>query len=94
MIFKDYTEGFEDDGTQSQPILPAVTELNNAMLCDDMPVLGAVQLGPTGRSVSRSYAAALDKLIAKGILLLLKYRHESLNQGGVSNRCNCWRRSE
>ena len=31
-----------------------------------MPALGPVQLGPTGRSVARSYSAALSKLVPKG----------------------------
>lgn len=46
--------------------LPTVTELNQAILCDDMPSLSSVQLGPTGRSVSRSYGATLSKLVPKG----------------------------
>ena len=43
-----------------------MTELNQAVLCDDMPALAAVQLGPTGKAVSRSYAATLSKFTPKG----------------------------
>lgn len=51
------------------PLLPNSVQLNEAMLCDDMPALSGVQLGPTGKSVSRSYAATLSKLCPAG-----KYR--------------------
>ncbi|KAG8690747.1 hypothetical protein FRC11_009364 [Ceratobasidium sp. 423] len=47
-------------------ILPLATELNQAILCDDMPALSTIQLGPTGRSVARSYAATISKLKARG----------------------------
>ena len=36
------------------------------MLCDDMPALSGIQLGPTGKSVSRSYGATLSKLCPAG----------------------------
>ncbi|CAE6473609.1 unnamed protein product [Rhizoctonia solani] len=52
----------EDD----RVILPLATELNQAILCDDMPVLSTLQLGPTGRSVARSYAPTISKLKAAG----------------------------
>ncbi|KAG6908104.1 hypothetical protein DXG01_006142 [Tephrocybe rancida] len=61
--FADYSEGFDSDGNQTAPILPTVTELNQAILCDDMPTLSPVQLGPTGKSVARSYDAAISKLV-------------------------------
>ncbi|KAG6847697.1 hypothetical protein H0H93_006492, partial [Arthromyces matolae] len=64
--FADYSEGFDQDGNPTAPILPTVTELNQAILCDDMPALAPVQLGPTGRSVSRSYDAAISKLVPAG----------------------------
>lgn len=61
-------EGFDEKtGKQTTIVLPTVTELNQAILCDDMPALSTVQLGPTGRSVSRSYAATLSKLVPNGI---------------------------
>ncbi|PWN43894.1 hypothetical protein IE81DRAFT_51560 [Ceraceosorus guamensis] len=44
-------------------VLPQRTELNNAILCDDMPTLANISMGPTGRSVARSYAAAISKLV-------------------------------
>ncbi|KAK7047177.1 hypothetical protein VNI00_006843 [Paramarasmius palmivorus] len=47
-------------------LLPTRIELAQARLCDDMPALGPVQLGPTGRSVARSYATAISKLIPAG----------------------------
>ncbi|GLB44716.1 hypothetical protein LshimejAT787_1800530 [Lyophyllum shimeji] len=62
----DYDKGFDADGNQTTAILPTVTQLNQAILCDDMPVLAPVQLGPTGKSVARSYDAALSKLIPAG----------------------------
>lgn len=63
-------EGFDEkNGKQTTMILPTVTELNQAILCDDMPALSPVQLGPTGRSVSRSYAATLGKLVPSGMSL-------------------------
>jgi hypothetical protein len=64
--FEDYSEGFDSNGKRTAPILPMVTELNQAILCDDMPVLSPVQLGPTGKSVARSYDAAISKLIPAG----------------------------
>jgi hypothetical protein len=64
---QDYMHGFDDNGNMTAPILPLQTELNNAVLCDDMPALAGIQLGPTGRSVSRSYAATLSKLIPVGM---------------------------
>lgn len=60
-------EGFDEKtGELTTMTLPTVTELNQAILCDDMPALAPVQLGPTGRSVSRSYAATLGKLVPSG----------------------------
>lgn len=64
--YADYSEGFDDDGNSTVPVLPSVTELNQAILCDDMPALAPVQLGPTGKSVARSYDAAISKLIPAG----------------------------
>jgi hypothetical protein len=43
-------------------------ELNQAILCDDMPALSGLQIGPTGKSVARSYANALGKLVPSGKL--------------------------
>lgn len=60
---QDYAGGFDEDGEANTPILPIATELNQARLCDDMPALAPVQIGPTGRSVSRSYGATLSKLV-------------------------------
>ncbi|KAB5588664.1 hypothetical protein CTheo_7891 [Ceratobasidium theobromae] len=47
-------------------LLPTKIELNNAILCDDMPTLSTIQMGPTGRSVARSYASAISKLVSAG----------------------------
>lgn len=66
-IHQDFTAGFDTAGKQITTVLPNVTELNQAVLCDEMPALSAVQLGPTGRSVSRSYAAVLSKLVPAGL---------------------------
>ncbi|KAH6903984.1 hypothetical protein BKA70DRAFT_583764 [Coprinopsis sp. MPI-PUGE-AT-0042] len=45
-------------------ILPTKTELNQAILCGEMPTLSApIQMGPTasGRSVARSYSASSEE---------------------------------
>lgn len=59
-------EGFDKDGKLETITLPTITELNQAILCDEMPALAPVQLGPSGRSVSRSYQAVLSKLVPSG----------------------------
>ncbi|KAG6809679.1 hypothetical protein H0H92_015193 [Tricholoma furcatifolium] len=64
--FAEFSEGFDGEGNLTTPILPTSVELAQAILCDDMPVLGPVQLGPTGRSVARSYDAAISKLVPSG----------------------------
>ncbi|KAG6910165.1 hypothetical protein DXG01_012614 [Tephrocybe rancida] len=64
--FADFTEGFDSDGHLTTPVLPTSVELAQAMLCDDMPVFGPVQLGPTGRSVAGSYDMAISKLVPTG----------------------------
>ncbi|KAG6864170.1 hypothetical protein C0991_011889, partial [Blastosporella zonata] len=64
--FADFTEGFDTEGNLTTPVLPTSVELAQAILCDDMPVLAPVQLGPTGRSVARSYDAAISKLVPNG----------------------------
>ncbi|KAG7088023.1 hypothetical protein E1B28_012060 [Marasmius oreades] len=63
---KEYMGGFDIDGNETTPVLPSKTELAQAMLCDDMPTYSTIQLGPTGRSVARSYGAALSKLVPAG----------------------------
>ncbi|KAG7096294.1 hypothetical protein E1B28_003741 [Marasmius oreades] len=63
---KEYMGGFDIDGNETSPVLPNKTELAQAMLCEDMPTYSTVQLGPTGRSVARSYQAALSKLLPTG----------------------------
>lgn len=68
---QDHMHGFDEHGNMTSPLLPLQTELNNAILCDDMPALAGVQLGPTGRSVARSYASALSKLIPVGKIELM-----------------------
>ncbi|KAF9789309.1 hypothetical protein BJ322DRAFT_530445 [Thelephora terrestris] len=62
----DYTDGFDKDGKMTVPVLPNAVQLAQAILCDDMPALSGVQLGPTGRSVARSYGATLTKLVPAG----------------------------
>ncbi|KIK63174.1 hypothetical protein GYMLUDRAFT_72397 [Collybiopsis luxurians FD-317 M1] len=52
--------------TDRTSLLPTRVELAQARLCDDMPALAGVQLGPTGRSVARSYATAISKFIPAG----------------------------
>jgi len=47
-------------------LLPRKTELATAILCDDLPPLANIAMGPTGRSVARSYAAAISKLVPAG----------------------------
>lgn len=59
--------GFNKETGETETILlPLVTELNQAILCDDCPTLSAIQMGPTGKSVARSYASALQKLAPVG----------------------------
>ncbi|KAJ8088470.1 hypothetical protein PM082_022543 [Marasmius tenuissimus] len=62
----EYAHGFDRNGKPTTPLLPAATELAQARLCDDMPSYGPFQLGPTGRSVARSYGQALSKLVPSG----------------------------
>lgn len=59
-------DGFDENGEPTNILSSTKTELNQAILCDDMPALAPVQLGPTGKSVSRSYAATLSKLVPAG----------------------------
>ena len=66
MLLQDYCKGFDAKGRLTTPLLPREVELAQAILCDDMPALSGVQLGPTGRSVARSYAATLSKLCPAG----------------------------
>jgi len=63
---EDFAKGFDAKGRLTTPILSREVELAQAILCDDMPALSGVQLGPTGRSVARSYAATLSKLCPAG----------------------------
>jgi len=39
-------------------------EISQAILCDDMAAVDQVQLGPTGKSVSRLYLKAISKLVS------------------------------
>ncbi|KAF9647947.1 hypothetical protein BDM02DRAFT_3187569 [Thelephora ganbajun] len=39
---------------------------DDAILCDDMPTLSGIQLGPTGRSIAQSYGATLSRLCPNG----------------------------
>jgi hypothetical protein len=64
--FDDFTTGFDLRGKAITPTTPISVQLAEAILCDDMPALSGVQLGPTGRSVARSYAATLSKLCPAG----------------------------
>ncbi|KAG9118787.1 hypothetical protein FRC07_006524 [Ceratobasidium sp. 392] len=57
-------DDYKTDGNDL--VLPLKTELNQAILCDDMPAMAPIQMGPTGRSVSRSYAATISKLVPAG----------------------------
>lgn len=59
-------EDYKIDLTATDLLLPQKTELANAVLCDDMPPLANIAMGPTGRSVARSYAAAISKLVPAG----------------------------
>ena len=65
-VQQDYTGGFDSKGQPTAPLPPASVQLAEAILCDDMPVLAGVQLGPTGRSVARSYSATLTRLCPAG----------------------------
>lgn len=63
---EDFTTGFDRNGAAESIVLPLKTQLKQAILCDDMPALAPIQLGPTGKSVSHSYDAAISKLIPAG----------------------------
>ncbi|KDQ53226.1 hypothetical protein JAAARDRAFT_72716 [Jaapia argillacea MUCL 33604] len=54
---------YDANGNRSSAITPDGIRLREAILCDDMPALGPVQLSPSGKSVMRSYITALDRLI-------------------------------
>ena len=69
-MLQKFCQGFDVDGQLKGPVLPNSVQLNEAILCDDMPALSGVQLGLTGKSVSRSYAATLCKLCPAGQLCL------------------------
>ncbi|KAG6827938.1 hypothetical protein H0H92_009872 [Tricholoma furcatifolium] len=75
--FDDYSQGFDQDGKMVTTILPTSTELNQAILCDDMPALAPVQLGPTGKSVARSYDAAISKLVPAGTTVGVDVKDEN-----------------
>ena len=64
----DYTIGNSD----SELLLSQKVELNNAILCDDMPPLANISMGPTGKSVSRSYVAAISKLVPSSKLKCIR----------------------
>ena len=65
-VTQDYAGGIDADGKPTSVLRPNSVQLAEAILCDDMPALSTVQLGPTGRSVSRSYGATLSKLCPAG----------------------------
>lgn len=66
VTLQDFTEGFDSKGKPTAPVIPNSVQPAQAILCDDMPALSGIQLGPTGRSVARSYAATLTKLCPAG----------------------------
>ena len=66
LVLQKFCDGFDANGKLTEAVLPNSVQLNEALLCDDMPALSGIQLGPTGRSVSRSYAATLSKLCPSG----------------------------
>ncbi|KAG9126047.1 hypothetical protein FRC07_005112 [Ceratobasidium sp. 392] len=47
-------------------VTPLKVQLNQAILCDDLPPQSTIQSGPTGRSVARSYSNAISKLVPSG----------------------------
>ncbi|KAF9642588.1 hypothetical protein BDM02DRAFT_3235284 [Thelephora ganbajun] len=64
--FKDFTDGWDDEGNAKTVAPPLRVQLNEAILCDDMPTLSGIQLGPTGRSIAQSYGATLSKFCPAG----------------------------
>ncbi|KAF9642626.1 hypothetical protein BDM02DRAFT_3124358 [Thelephora ganbajun] len=64
--FKDFTDGWDDEGNATDVVPPLRVQLNEAILSDDMPTLSGIQLGPTGRSVAQSYSATLSKFCPAG----------------------------
>ncbi|KAF9643338.1 hypothetical protein BDM02DRAFT_3191811 [Thelephora ganbajun] len=65
--FKDFTDGWDDEGNAKTVVPPLSVQLNEVILCDDMPTLSGIQLGPTGRSVAQSYSATLSKFCPAGL---------------------------
>ncbi|KAF9649295.1 hypothetical protein BDM02DRAFT_3186460 [Thelephora ganbajun] len=59
-------DDFVDHNAETRITPASSIQLAEARLCDDMPTLSSIQLGPSGRSVSRSYEAALNQLTAVG----------------------------
>jgi hypothetical protein len=45
---------------------PLSVQLEQTILCDDMPPPAGIQLGPTSKSVARSYAVTLNRLVPAG----------------------------
>ncbi|KAF8600740.1 hypothetical protein BDV93DRAFT_425680, partial [Ceratobasidium sp. AG-I] len=43
--------------------LPLTTQLNQSILCDDMPTMSTIQIGPTGKSVAASYNRLIGTLV-------------------------------
>ncbi|KAG8846737.1 hypothetical protein FRB91_000505 [Serendipita sp. 411] len=52
----------DESGKPTAVETPTDVVCREAMLVDDMPAMDTVQMGPTGKSISNSYAATLDKL--------------------------------
>lgn len=59
-------DGIDAAGNRTTITPPLAVRLAEGRLVDDMPALSSVALGPTGRSVARSYEAALSKLCPTG----------------------------
>ncbi|EUC54739.1 hypothetical protein RSOL_070440 [Rhizoctonia solani AG-3 Rhs1AP] len=61
----------EDYTVQPESIdVPPMTQLKQAILCDDMPPMSTIQTGPTGRSVAASYERVISKLVASSVALM------------------------
>ncbi|KAG8825510.1 hypothetical protein FRC18_010262 [Serendipita sp. 400] len=56
----------DESGKPTAVETPTDVVCREAMLVDDMPAMDTVQMGPTGKSISNSYAATLDKLVPSG----------------------------
>lgn len=55
-----------DDYEVAEASVPMKTELNQAILCDEVLAPCVIQKNPTGKSIAQSYVNALNHLVPAG----------------------------